>query len=132
MTEITINQFKFDTANVDAVAFYKDKDNNNYNCHFMKMENWNDGDVFELTEFGYKFVIFIREKDSVDYIRYEAILGNPSFIIGNQLKAGSQGIILKKCKRSIDLVDSFQKKISLQKGIQLLKEYIMNKSKEGE
>ena len=58
---------------------------------------------FIQTEIGYKYQILLYNGEEADF--FEAILGDVQHYIKGLVRVGQEGIILKKCKKSEEIMD---------------------------
>lgn len=101
--EIDINvikNFKLDIDEFDAISFFK-TETGSYNFMIMKLKDTPDD--YEISDLGHKFImLFCNDNKSCDI--EEAILGSPMHNLANFISGGSEGIIIKKCKKGEEIV----------------------------
>ena len=92
---------------VDGISFSIDEDKSNedqiaWNFTVMRLNGKEESDFIQ-TEIGYKYQILLYNGEEADF--FEAILGDVHHYIKGLVRVGQEGIILKKCKKSDEIMD---------------------------
>lgn len=116
MEVTTFENFTLDIDEFDAISFVN-LGENEYYFNIMKLRNKQNDYI--VTDMGYKFTMMMRGEDDKLELN-DAILGDPVAIMKNFIRAGAEGIFIKRC----GLCDSLIAKIV--QGSLTLKETIQN------
>lgn len=118
----SVNNFKLDDDEFDIISFYR---NTEGLYKFMIMKLAEEQDDYEITDMGHKFLMLFVSGDT--YELNEAILGDPVHIVKNFVKAKCEGMIIRKCKKGLELVNRLIKKTELNKLTRTLEAYVQAK-----
>lgn len=118
----SINNFKLDDDEFDIISFYKNKEGF---YKFLIAKITEEQKDYEMTDMGQKFLMLFVTGDT--YEVNEAILGDPVYIVRNFVKAQCEGMIIKKCKKGLELVDRLIKKSELNRLAKTLNAYVETK-----
>lgn len=104
MNETTLKSLKLDN-DLDGITFsIQDKNPNNVKWNFTMMTLADkQSQNFHHSDMGYKYQIVLYEDDYVDY--FEAIIGDLNHYVKNLISANQEGIILKKCSKSEEILN---------------------------
>ena len=102
-----IKEFDMKEEDVDGISFSIDEDNTTdekiaWNFTVMKMSDDKNRE-FITHELGYKYQILLYKEDEVEV--FEAILGDVKNYVKRMVQIGQEGIILKKCEKSEEMMN---------------------------
>lgn len=101
MKQVTLKNLKLD-AEIDGVSFSIDKDKTNWTFSTMVLVD-KESQNFHQTDIGYKYQIVLYHKDKAEY--FEAIIGDLNYYVKNLISINQEGIILKKCEKSEEILN---------------------------
>jgi hypothetical protein len=110
MEKMTLRNLKLDDEEIDGIAFSingDDGDELDWEFTMMKLNNDEDRKDFVKHEMGYKYQIVLYEDDQFDM--FEAILGDLQYYVKNLVRGNTEGLILKKSKKTQEIVDKMFK-----------------------
>jgi hypothetical protein len=99
-----------DQEEIDGIAFSingDDGDELDWEFTMMKLNNDEDRKDFVKHEMGYKYQIVLYEDDQFDM--FEAILGDLQYYVKNLVRGNTEGLILKKSKKTQEIIDKMFK-----------------------
>jgi hypothetical protein len=102
---VTIKKLKLESEEIDAISFSIDRknaENIEWNFTMMKL-NDRKSEEFHLYDMGYKYQIALYNNRRVEV--FEAIIGDLDYYVKNMVNMNQEGIILKKCKKSEEILD---------------------------
>lgn len=104
MKEVTLKSLKLDD-DIDGISFSidkKDPDNVQWNFSMMKLSD-KEKQEFYLTDMGYKYQIVFYTNNRAEV--FEAVIGDINYYVKNLLYTNQEGIILKKCAKSEEILN---------------------------
>lgn len=110
MEKTTLKNLKLDEEEIDGIAFSINGENDgelDWEFTMMKLNNDEDRKDFVKHEMGYKYQIVLYEDDQFDM--FEAILGDLQYYVKNLVKGNTEGLILKKSKKTQEIIDKMFK-----------------------
>lgn len=110
MEKTTLKNLKLDEEEIDGIAFSINGENDgelDWEFTMMKLNNDDDRKDFVKHEMGYKYQIVLYEDDQFDM--FEAILGDLQYYVKNLVKGNTEGLILKKSKKTQEIIDKMFK-----------------------
>jgi hypothetical protein len=110
MEKMTLRNLKLDDEEIDGIAFSingDDGDELDWEFTMMKLNNDEDRKDFVKHEMGYKYQIVLYEGDQFDM--FEAILGDLQYYVKNLVRGNTEGLILKKSKKTQEIIDKMFK-----------------------
>lgn len=110
MEKMTLRNLKLDDEEIDGIAFSingDDGDELDWEFTMMKLNNDEDRKDFVKHEMGYKYQIVLYEDDQFDM--FEAILGDLQYYVKNLVRGNTEGLILKKSKKTQEIIDKMFK-----------------------
>ena len=110
MEKTTLKNLMLDEEEIDGIAFSingDDGDELDWEFTMMKLNNDEDRKDFVKHEMGYKYQIVLYEDDQFDM--FEAILGDLQYYVKNLVRGNTEGIILKKSKKTQEIIDKMFK-----------------------
>jgi hypothetical protein len=104
-------KMNLEESEVDGIAFHIDDDKSNedrisWNFTIVKFNEENERN-FHKTEVGYKYQILLYEGDKADF--FEAVIGDVKHYVNNMVKSKQEGIMIKKCKKSEEIMNKIFK-----------------------
>jgi len=110
MEKTTLKNLMLDQEEIDGIAFSingDDGDELDWEFTMMKLNNDEDRKDFVKHEMGYKYQIVLYEDDQFDM--FEAILGDLQYYVKNLVRGNTEGLILKKSKKTQEIIDKMFK-----------------------
>lgn len=110
MEKTTLKNLMLDEEEIDGIAFsINGEDDGELDWEFtmMKLNNDEDRKDFVKHEMGYKYQIVLYEDDQFDM--FEAILGDLQYYVKNLVRGNTEGLILKKSKKTQEIVNKMFK-----------------------
>ena len=104
---VHLKQFDMKEEDVDGISFSIDDDNTDedriaWNFTVMKMNNEKNRN-FTSHELGYKYQILLYKGEQAEL--FEAIIGDVKHYVKKMVEIGQEGIILKKCDKSEEMMN---------------------------
>jgi hypothetical protein len=98
---------KLEEDEVDGICFSVNEEETNeervsWNFSIMKMNESEDKD-FTLHELGYKYHVVLYKNNEAEV--FEAIIGDLKYYVNNLVKVNQEGLIIKKCKKSEEILN---------------------------
>lgn len=104
-----IRSLKLDEEDVDAISFSMDADAGEETCWNFSIMKLSDKQDFWHNELGYKYQVVLYKGDRAEV--FEAIIGDLKYYINNLIGIKQEGMILKKCGKSDEIMEKlFRKK----------------------
>ncbi|CAB4124265.1 hypothetical protein UFOVP49_103 [uncultured Caudovirales phage] len=113
MQEVTVRNLKLNSDDIDAISFTlggQDKSKHEWNFTMMKLTD-REQDFVE-TDIGFKYQIVLYGTKTPEI--FEAIIGDLEYYVKNLIKINQEGLILKKCKKSEEIMKKLFKDKYLQ------------------
>jgi hypothetical protein len=128
--ELRIKNLKLDGEEVDGISFsiddsVRDENQIHWNITMMKLNNEQD---FTKLELGYKYQIVLYDNNTAEV--FEAIIGDLNYYVKNLVSVNQEGLILKKCKKSEEILNRLFRGSYLQALAQGLVEVASQKEQE--
>ena len=103
MKKVTLKSLKLDD-DIDGISFAIDRnaDGGEWTFSMMRLSD-KESQKFHLTDMGFKYQILLYKKNKAEY--FEAIIGDLSYYVKNLLMQDQEGIILKKCAKSEEILN---------------------------
>ena len=121
MSAITFDNFTLDIEEFDAISFIKeDKVPQNYMFYIMRLRGKQKS--YPVTDIGYRFTVLMRGKNN-QMESSDAILMDPILYMKNLIRAGVEGILVKRSKFADELVKRAMGKYSSERLINMLEDY---------
>jgi hypothetical protein len=103
----TFRKLILNEEDVDGIAFHIDEAQTNedriaWNFTIMKL-NEDENKDFYLHELGYKYQIVLYKDEEAEV--FEAVLGDVKHYVTNMVNANQEGLVIKKCKKSEEILD---------------------------
>jgi hypothetical protein len=130
--ELRIKNLKLDSEEIDGISFsidesVKDEEKIHWNITMMKLNSGHEQDFTKL-ELGYKYQIVLYNNDTAEV--FEAIIGDLNYYVTNLVSVDQEGLILKKCKKSEEMLNRLFRGSYLQALAQGLVEVASQKEQE--
>ena len=105
MEAIKVKSLKLDDKDVDGISFsIKNKNSKRVEWDFTIMKLAGDDTIFQNNGIGYKYQIIFYGDDQETEL-FEAYVGDLDFYVKNLINANQEGLILKKCAKSEEIVE---------------------------
>ena len=106
MDQISIKSLKIDEEEVDGIHFHiSGEQEKEYEWNFTIMKlNQEENRNFEKNELGYKYQILLYDEGDEDPDYFEAILGDLQHYVKKMVNMNTEGLILKKSKKSEEIL----------------------------
>lgn len=111
----SVNNLTLDADEFDGISYYRTNSGEYKFIIFKLSEPQAD---YEVTDLGHKFIMVFSGNGTNEVS--EAILGDPLHILKNFVKAKCEGLIIKKCKKGVELVDRLVRKVEMVRMAQTL------------
>lgn len=111
MEKMTLNNLKLDEEEIDGIAFSingESGDELDWEFTMMKLNSDDDRD-FVKHEMGYKYQIVLYDREGDGFDMFDAILGDLQYYVKNLVKVNTEGLILKKNKKTQEIIDKMFK-----------------------
>lgn len=111
MEKMTLKNLKLDEEEIDGIAFSingEDGDELDWEFTMMKLNNDEDRN-FVKHEMGYKYQIVLYDREGDGFDMFDAILGDLQYYVKNLVKVNTEGLILKKNKKTQEIIDKMFK-----------------------
>ena len=110
MERMTLKNLKLDEEEIDGIAFSINGEEDgelDWEFTMMKLNNDEDRNDFVKHEMGYKYQIVLYENDEFDM--FEAILGDLQYYVKGLVRGNTEGLILKKSKKTEEIIQKMFK-----------------------
>ena len=103
MKKIPLKNLKFDN-DIDGISFTisKQGDVGEWTFSMMTLSD-KESHQFHHTDMGFKYQIVLYDKNVAEY--FEAIIGDLNYYVKNLLMQNQEGVILKKCAKSEEILN---------------------------
>ena len=111
MEKMTLKNLKLDEEEIDGIAFSingESGDELDWEFTMMKLNSDDDRD-FVKHEMGYKYQIVLYDREGDGFDMFDAILGDLQYYVKNLVKVNTEGLILKKNKKTQEIIDKMFK-----------------------
>lgn len=111
MEKMTLKNLKLDEEEIDGIAFSingEDGDELDWEFTMMKLNSDDDRD-FVKHEMGYKYQIVLYDREGDGFDMFDAILGDLQYYVKNLVRVNTEGLILKKNKKTQEIIDKMFK-----------------------
>ena len=111
MEKMTLKSLKLDEEEIDGIAFSingDDGDELDWEFTMMKLNSDEDRN-FVKYEMGYKYQIVLYDREGDGFDMFDAILGDLQYYVKNLVRVNTEGLILKKNKKTQEIIDKMFK-----------------------